>query len=103
MTRRIAKQIKLRDVLRGLRRMYGRREWTPEGTGLDNLVEAMLAQNTNIVNAERGFRQLRRAFRSWNKVQAAPVHEVQRCIAVCGLARMRARRLQALLARIRQE
>src|SRR5687768_8454653 len=97
------KTLKLRRVLRGLERMYGRRAWTPNGSGLDTLVEAMLSQNTNMANASRGYRQLRRQFRSWNQVLAAPVHEVQRCIAICGLARMRARRLQDLLARIRAE
>jgi endonuclease-3 len=83
--------------------MHGPRRWTPNGSGLDTLVEAMLAQNTNMANAERGYKQLRRQFRTWNQVLAAPVAEVQRCIAICGLARMRARRLQALLARIKAE
>src|SRR5215218_10494732 len=69
---------------------------------LDILVESMLAQNTNMVNARRGYRQLRRAFRSWTQVMNAPVDEVQRHIAVCGLARMRARRLQAILHTIRE-
>ena len=100
---RTAKIAKLRLVLRGLVRMYGPRTWTPNGSGLDTLVEAMLAQNTNMANAERGYKQLRRQFRTWNQVLAAPVQDVQRCIAICGLARMRARRLQALLARIRDE
>src|SRR5687768_11828503 len=86
-----------------LERMHGRQTFEPTGKGLDILVEAMLAQNTNRANAESGYRQLRRALPTWNKVLAAPVDEVQRHIAVCGLARMRARRLQALLARIKQE
>ena len=57
----------------------------------------MLAQNTNMANARNGYRQLRRAFASWNQVMDAPIERVQRCIAVCGLARMRARRLQSML------
>jgi endonuclease-3 len=72
-----------------------------EGTGLDMLVEAMLAQNTNIANATSGYRQLRRAFPTWSKVLAAPVRDVQRHIAICGLARRRAHRLQALLRRVK--
>src|SRR5688572_4084669 len=103
MSRFADKQNKVKRVLRGLRRMYGERTWTRDGTGLDTLIEAMLAQNTNMANAERGYKQLRRTFRSWNQVLAAPVQDVQRCITICGLARMRARRLQALLARIRDE
>jgi endonuclease III len=97
------KRNKLLQVLRGLRRMYGQRAWTPDGSGLDTLIEAMLAQNTSMANAQRGYRQLRRRFRTWNQVLAAPVQDVQRCISICGLSRMRARRLQAMLARIRHE
>jgi endonuclease-3 len=103
MQRKRHKQDKVKQVLRGLRRMYGERPFVREGTGLDTLIEAMLSQNTNMANASRGFKQLRRRFPTWNKVLAAPVHDVQRCIAICGLARMRARRLQDLLARIRDE
>lgn len=103
MPRSADKQKKILQVLRGLRRMYGEREWVRDGSGLDTLVEAMLSQNTNMSNAERGYKQLRRTFPTWTRVLAAPVQDVQRCIAICGLARMRARRLQALLARIRDE
>lgn len=83
--------------------MYGAVAWKRHGRGLDVLVEAMLAQNTSMVNATRGFRRLRRAFPTWNKVLSAPVQDVQRQIAVCGLARMRARRLQSLLAQVRAD
>ena len=92
-----------RRVLLGLRKMYGPVEWTPRGTGLDVLVEAMLSQNTNMANSRRGFRQLRRELPTWPKVLAAPVEFVQRQIAICGLARQRARRLQVMLAKIKAD
>src|SRR5688572_31320694 len=97
------KRQKLRHVLRGLRRMYGDAvpPRTSKGAGLDMLVEAMLSQNTNMRNAERGYRMLRRRFDSWTKVMNAPLGDVRREIAVCGLARMRARRLQDLLRTIK--
>jgi endonuclease-3 len=89
-------------MLARLRRMYGRHSWRRQGKGLDVLVEAMLAQNTSMINATRGYDRLRRDFdRSWSKVMRAPVEQVQRPIAICGLARMRARRLQAMLAKIK--
>ena len=94
---------RVRRIDRLLEKMHGRQTWVREGNGLDTLVEAMLAQNTNLANALSGYRQLRRAFPTWNKVLCAPVGDVQRQIAVCGLARMRARRLQALLRRLRDE
>ena len=102
-TTRPDKATKLRRALSGLVRMYGPRAWRKHGSGLDVLVEAMLAQNTNMANATRGYRMLRRRFSSWTKVMTAPVHEVQREIAICGLARMRARRLQDLLRTVKQQ
>src|SRR5258707_14366327 len=94
-----AKRLKLKQTLIGLVRMYG--EAKPlritRGAGLDTLIEAMLAQNTNMANATSGYRMLRRRFRSWSQVMNADVGDVQREIAICGLARMRARRLQNLL------
>src|SRR4051812_19177934 len=102
MSREQQKRLKLRAVFKGLVRMYGD---VPErrirrGAGLDTLIEAMLAQNTHMVNATRGYRMLRRRFKTWAEVLAAPVGDVQREIAICGLARMRARRLQDLLRTI---
>src|SRR4051812_25633670 len=99
------RKLKLRAVLRRLVRMYGPvASLKPRrGAGLDRLVEAMLAQNTNMANATRGYRMLRRRFDSWTKVMNAPIGDVQREIAICGLARMRARRLQDLLRTIKQQ
>lgn len=84
-------------MLAGLEQMYGRVAEPRRRSGLDALVEAMLAQNTNMVNAARGYRMLRRRFSSWTAVMTATVDDVQREIAICGLARMRAKRLQNLL------
>ncbi len=104
MSARVAeKKLRLRRVLVLLERMYGKRAWKRRGTGLDVLVEALLAQNTNMANARRGYAMLRRRFPTWSAVLAAPVGDVQREIAICGLARMRARRLQDLLGRVRAE
>lgn len=83
--------------------MYGPVVWSPRGTGLDVLVEAMLSQNTNMTNSRRGYRQLRRELPTWPKVLAAPVEVVQRQIAICGLAGQRARRLQVMLGRIKTD
>src|SRR4051812_37986689 len=103
MSRTAEKTEKLARVLAGLRSMYG--DVAPlkpkRGAGLDTLVEAMLSQNTNMANARAGYRMLRRRFPTWRQVMEAPVGDVQREIAVCGLARMRARRLQALLRKIK--
>lgn len=103
MLRMVEKKQRLRDALRGLIRLYGPAPALGQRPALDVLIAAMLSQNTSYANATRGYRMLRRRFASWTKVMAAPVADVQREIAICGLARMRSRRLQELLARIKRE
>lgn len=93
----------LSTILKRLEKAYTRHDWASRGKCLDVLIASMLTQNTNMANARSGFHQLRRRFRSWNDVMNADVREVQRQIAVCGLARMRARRLQGLLRTIQQQ
>src|SRR5690606_10378345 len=93
----------LRQMRRELTKMYGPRPSHFRGKGLDVLIEAMLAQNTNMTNATRGYRILRREFPSWTKVMNGPIDAVQRAIAICGLARMRAGRLPERLRRIKSE
>lgn len=95
-----------REIVRGsgrLNKMYGRRPSDFGGKALDVLVEAFLAQHTNMANAVRGYRSLRRRFPSWTKVMLASPEAVQREIAICGLARTRAIRLQAILRRLKSE
>jgi endonuclease-3 len=89
-------------ILSLLEQAHGPRPPQSRGKCLDLLVACMLTQNTNMANARSGYRQLRRAFASWTQVMQAPVRDVQRHIAICGLARMRASRLIALLKRIKQ-
>ena len=101
-----ARRKRLTDILSRLEQAHGARPQGGPPTGkrkaLDVLIAAMLAQNTNMPNARSGFKQLKRNFTSWTHVMTAPVADVQRAIAVCGLSRMRARRMQALLRAIKQ-
>jgi endonuclease-3 len=103
MSRTEAKRAKVLGILRRLERTHGRRTWRSSGPCLDELVYAMLSQNTNLANADSGYRQIRRRFPNWTAVMNAELSDVQRQIAVCGLARMRARRLQAILRTIKQQ
>src|SRR5690242_19075695 len=64
------------DQLRTLlQQTYGRPQWKRNGTCLDVLVLAMLAQNTQVANARSGFRQLRRRFQSWREVMSTDVRD----------------------------
>lgn len=94
---------KLSRAKRVLEKRYGPRPRPADTDGLDMLVRAMLSQNTNKANSTRGYAMLRRELPTWTKVMNAPVDQVQRQIAICGLARMRARRLQNLLRKIKSD
>src|SRR5947207_3134658 len=91
------KDARLRSIYRLLRAEHGPPPERKPRKCLDLLIAFALAQNTQPANAHSAFKQLKRNFTSWYAVMNAPVREVARCIAVCGLARMRARRLQGML------
>jgi endonuclease III len=98
-----ARRRRLDEILALLEHAHGPRRVARNGRRkcLDELIASMLAQNTNLANAHSGYKQLRRGFSSWMAVMNAPVDAVQRTIAICGLARLRARRMQALLRDIK--
>lgn len=90
-------------ILTLLRRAYGPRPPRCWGDGVGVLVDTILSQNTTATNSDAGYKRLRRRFRSWNEVAAAPVEEVEQCIRVCGLSNQKAPRIQAILRRIKAE
>ncbi len=93
----------MKSILARLQRMYGRKPWKCWGKGVDVLVDTILSQNTSAANSDAGYKQLRRRFKSWNQVAAAPVEEVERHIRVSGLSRIKAPRIQAILRQIKAD
>jgi endonuclease-3 len=91
---------KLQEVLTSLTAALGRRRWKCWGRALDVLVETVLSQNTSNANSSAGYRQLRRRFRTWNAVADAPTGEVEECIRISGLSRIKAPRIQKILRQI---
>lgn len=100
---RTAKPIDIRELLRRLERAYGKRTWKCWGKGVAVLVGTILSQNTNNANSGTGYKRLRRKFKTWNAVADAPVEDVARAIAVSGLSRQKAPRIQAILRAIRDQ
>jgi endonuclease-3 len=94
---------KMSNILRRLIRAYGPREAKCRGKGVDVLVDTILSQNTSNANSDAGYRRLRRRFRSWNQVANAPVDEVEKCIRISGLSRIKAPRIQQILTQIKAD
>jgi endonuclease-3 len=69
---------------------------------LDELVLTLLSQNTNDVNRDRAYAELRRRFPSWEEVMAAPAGRIEEAIRVGGLSRQKSTRLKAMLLEIKK-
>jgi endonuclease III len=88
-------------ILELLEATYGPRPWRRWGTGVSVLVETILSQHTSRQNSGASYRRLRRRFPRWEQVARAPEAQVEECIRVCGLSRLKAPRIQQILRRIK--
>jgi len=70
---------------------------------LEELVLTILSQNTNDVNRDRAWMELRDRFPTWEEVLAADVADVENAISVGGLARAKASYIVGALGRILNE
>ena len=98
--------IELRDkaleIHQRLLRSYG----MPQRSRMDavsELVSTILSQNTNDLNRDRAYDELRRRLPTWEAVRDAPVEEVEEAIRVSGLWKHKAPRIQASLRQITEE
>src|SRR5438132_2209942 len=88
---------RMRAIRDRLRSYYGRPRNLPHGAPLDELVLTILSQNTNDRNRDVAYMRLRRRFRSWEELAAAPVEAVEEAIRPGGISKVKSRRIQAIL------
>jgi len=94
---------KLKEVLRLLRRAYGRRRWPGPRDPVGILVATILSQNTGGSNSSAGFANLKRRFASWRQVADGRLDAIEKCIRVSGLSRVKAPRIRSILRKILAE
>jgi len=68
---------------------------------IDELVATVLSQHTSDLNSGRAFAQLKAKFPDWDQVLDAPAEQVADAIRSGGIADQKARRIQQILAAIR--
>ncbi|MEL7591801.1 MAG: endonuclease III [Anaerolineaceae bacterium] len=93
----------IKTVLDELNRVYGYPVWRDPLPAIDELVSTILSQNTNDVNRDRAFHNLRRRFPSWEAVMDAPEEEIIDAVRVAGLANQKGPRIKAVLQQIKVE
>lgn len=73
------------------------------GNPVDVLVATMLSQATSDVQSERAFKSLKRAFPTWEEVIQADPQDIAAVISNAGLGREKAKNIQAVLKRVRDD
>jgi endonuclease-3 len=74
------------DVHQRLIDAYGEPRWRAHMDPISELVSTILSQNTNDVNRDHAFQELRERLPTWEAVRDAPVQEVKDAIRIAGLA-----------------
>ena len=91
------------EVHERLLKEYGPPRWREALPPLDELVSTILSQNTNDVNRDRAFQNLKHHFPTWESVRDAPAQKVIEAIRSAGLANQKGPRIQAILKAITEE
>jgi endonuclease-3 len=90
------------DVQRVLRASQGPFVPKPRLPIIDEIIATVLSQHTSDINSGRAFAQLKALFPDWEQVLAAPAGQVADAIRCGGIADQKARRIQQILAAIRE-
>jgi endonuclease-3 len=96
------RRAKIEVILDRLGERYDHPRWsTPRLDPTAELVLTILSQNTSDTNSARAFDLLRAAYPTWDAVLAADTAELADVIRPGGLANVKAPRIQAVLAEVR--
>ncbi len=82
---------------------YGIPEWHEFLPAVDELVCTILSQNTNDINRDKAFDNLKQTFSSWEAVRDSDPEELMQVIRVAGLANQKGPNIQAALRFISDE
>ena len=94
---------KLAAVHARLLEAFGEPQWHEYLPAVDELVCTILSQNTNDINRDKAFRELKETYRSWEEVRDADPKELQEVIRIAGLAAQKGPNIQSALQAISEE
>jgi len=92
---------RLAAILKRLRHAYGEPPAARRLPPLDELILTVLSQNTNDVNRDRAYADLRARFPAWDDVADAPLPAIARAIRHGGLCPTKSVRLREILRTLR--
>jgi len=93
-------QTRVKKIREKLKDRFGLPEWRPILQPVDELISTILSQNTNDVNRDAAFMQLRMTFPDWYSVMNAEPALVIEAIRSAGLSNQKGPRIQQALREI---
>jgi len=93
-------QARIKEIRWKLIDAFSLPEWRVSLPPVDELVSTILSQNTNDVNRDAAFEQLKASFPDWQAVMEAEREKVVNAIRIAGLANQKGPRIQGALKEI---
>jgi endonuclease III len=90
-------------VFKRLREQFGNKNPSRQKDLTSLLVLTVLSQNTNDLNRDRAFKNLKQKFPKWQDLLEARSGEIEKAIRVGGLSKQKAARIKDILLRINGE
>ncbi len=94
---------KLEQVSKQLLRYFGEPAWFERLPAVDELICTILSQNTNDINRDKAYKELRQRYPTWEEVRDADPAELQYTIRIAGLAPQKGPNIQAALQAISEK
>ena len=88
-------------ICRRLSLVYGPVEPPPQLPVLEELIAAILSQNTSDANSDAALARLKQRFPDWDSLAAGPLEAIKDAIRPAGLANRKAPRIKAIVEQIR--
>lgn len=97
-----ARKSRVVEITERLEERYGVAQWNPRYSPMDELVACILSQHTSDINSGRAFDKLKSVYADWEDVLTAPTKELADTIRSGGLADSKAKRIQEVLAMLKE-
>jgi len=95
---------KVREIYNELLDLYGEPERPNDKSGIDWVIETILSQNTNDINRDKGFENLKEKYGDdYEAIENADHEELTDTIRIVGLGPTKAERIQKALKIIRED
>jgi endonuclease-3 len=95
---------RIRRINQELKDFYGEPEPPQDQSGIDYLIETILSQNTNDINRDKAFQNLKQKYGDdWEAVENADIDELTDTIRVAGLGPTKANHIQKALKIISED